>query len=131
MKKDQIGWIILIAGAAGLAWWYFSRQSSGSVGPMAPGATVPIGSTSPSKGTITPSGTVTNQRTIDDFAGARGEYGEQARCNATGGRFIKTITAPAYGVCVSQSIFSQWLTSGIDSDQLTDQQVRAWIGNRV
>ena len=130
MKKNQIGWIILIGGAAVLAWYWWSNRQT-ATGPMAPGATVPLTGTT---GSVTPraTGTTTNLRTIDDLAGPRGAYGEQLRCNQTGGRFIKTITAPAYGVCVNQQTFDAWLRSGVGGDYTTDEQVRGWLasGNR-
>lgn len=123
MKRDQLGWVILIGGAAALAWWYFSGQGSGLVGgPLGPELAPPTNGT---PGTF---GKGQGAQTIDSLAGVRGAYGEQARCNATGGRFIKTVTKPAYGICVNSATFAAWMASGKGSDYLTDQDVQAWLG---
>ena len=127
MKSKTIGWIILAAGAAALLWWWRSRQQGLASSTLLPGGmgTSLAGSPQQSSGigSLVTSG---SQVTTDSpkIVSARGLYGEQARCNAAGGRFIKTITPPAYGICVSSTVFTKWATSNTNPAPTADDVIR-------
>jgi hypothetical protein len=129
MKEKDLGLLLLIAGAGGLAWWFFFRNGSTASSPGGLAANfAPYG---PQQGGKLSGGLINTAppASIDDPAivAARGAYGEQARCNATGGRFIKTISPPEYGICVDAETFAAWVAAGLGRSSVTIEIVRAWL----
>ncbi len=137
MKQKQIVlWGALAAGAAGLYLWYRSRSGQpfgarppayplpGGVGAQGPGPLPPPGGSE----STPPAGATINSPQIVAARGAQTGQGSQRACNAAGGRFIKTIDAPYYGICASQANFDRWNASNPPANATT-AMVRTRLGS--
>lgn len=137
MKQKQILlWGAIAAGAAGLYLWYRARSSGAAWGLRPPGNPLPGGTGAQAPGPLPPPagngstpapGSTINSPAIVAARGAQTGTGSQRACNAAGGRFIKTIDAPYYGLCVSQANFDRWNATN-PPDNATTARVRQVLG---
>lgn len=136
-QKQLILWGLVAAGAVGLVLWYRARSSGADWGLRPPGSPLPGGTGAQSPGPLPPPagsgstptpGVTINSPQIVAARGAQTAQGSQRACNAAGGRFIKTIDAPYYGVCASQANFDRWNASNPPANATT-ADVRSRLGS--
>lgn len=106
MTKQQKGLIVLAVGAAAIGWWVWrSRRMSGTVSGTGTSTT---GSLDVLRNTLSRTNTI-DDPSIVNLRGAAGGPASRRACPSPGSsRWIKTVTGPNYGLCVTHAQFARW-----------------------